>query len=80
MILNNDQSGSTTTATGGTNGLRGLNSYGGANSSYTGGTISTAAFGSSGTASTDGLHSLATYDQITTNAAGTANNVTYLFD
>jgi len=77
MILNNDQSGSTTTATGGTNGLRGLNSYGGANSSYTGGTISTAAFGSSGTASTDGLHSLATYDQITTNAAGTANNVTY---
>lgn len=51
MILNDDQSGSTTTATGGTNGLRGLNSYPSA---------STAAFGSSGTAITNGLHSIAT--------------------
>jgi HK97 family phage major capsid protein len=77
MILNNDQSGSTTTAYGATNGLRGLNQYGGANGSYTGGTISTASFGSSGTASTDGLHNIATYDQITTNGFGTANNVKF---
>jgi HK97 family phage major capsid protein len=77
MILNNDQSGSTTTAYGATNGLRGLNQYAGNNSTYTGGTISTAAFGNSGTASTDGLHSIATYDQITTNGFGTANNVQY---
>lgn len=77
MILNNDQSGSTTTAYGATNGLRGLNSYPGSNSSYTGGTISTAAFGSSGTASTDGLHSIATYDQLTTNGFAATNNVTY---
>lgn len=77
MILNNDQSGSTTTAYGATSGLRGLNSYPGSNATYTGGTISTAAFGSSGTASTDGLHSLATYDQTTTNGFGSANNVTF---
>jgi len=77
MILNNDQSGSTTTAYGATNGLRGLNQYPGANATYTGGTISTAAFGNSGTASTDGLHSIATYDQITTNGFGTANNVVF---
>ncbi|CAB4187196.1 COG4653 Predicted phage phi-C31 gp36 major capsid-like protein [uncultured Caudovirales phage] len=77
MIINNDQSGSTTTSTGGTSGLRGLNSYPGSNSSYTGGTISTAAFGSSGTATSDGLHSLATYDQITTNGFASANNVTF---
>jgi hypothetical protein len=77
MIQNNDQ-GSTSLPYGGSNGIRGLNQYGGANSSYTGGTISTAAFGSSGTASTNGLHSIATYDQITTNGdtAG-ANNVTF---
>ena len=78
MILNNDQSGSTTTAYGATNGLRGLNQYGGANGSYTGGTISTAAFGSSGYASTDGLHSIATYDQTTTNGFGAVNNVKYI--
>ena len=77
MILNNDQSGSTTTAYGATNGLRGLNSYPGSNGSYTGGTISTAAFGSSGTASTDGLHSIATYDQLTSNGFAATNNVTY---
>jgi HK97 family phage major capsid protein len=77
MIVNDDQSGSTTTATGGTNGLRGLNSYGGANSSYAGGTISTAAFGDSGTAATDGLHDIATYDQLTTNGFAAVNNVTF---
>jgi len=77
MIVNNDQAGSTTTATGATDGLRGLDSYPGANASYTGGTISTAAFGSSGTANSDGMHSLATYDQLTTNAAGSVNNVSF---
>lgn len=72
MIQNNDQSAGTY---GGTNGLRGLDQYGGANATYTGGTISTAAFGTSGTGSTSGLHSLATYDQLTTNAntVGAAN-------
>jgi hypothetical protein len=77
MILNDSAAGSTTTDYGGTNGLRGLNYYPGANGSYTGGTISTAAFGTSGTASTDGLHSIATYDQLTSNGNGTVNNVTY---
>jgi len=77
MILNDDQAGSTTTAYGGTNGLRGLNYYPGSNATYAGGTISTAAFGSSGTASSDGLHDIATYDQTTTNGNGSANNVTF---
>jgi HK97 family phage major capsid protein len=77
MILNDDQAGSTTTATGGTNGLRGLNSYAGNNASYAGGTISTAAFGTSGYASTDGLSSIATYDQITTNGGTATNNITF---
>jgi HK97 family phage major capsid protein len=54
MIANNDQSGTTTTTTGGTNGLRGLNSYTSA---------STAAYGSSGYAITDGIHSIATVSQ-----------------
>jgi hypothetical protein len=77
MVANNDQ-GATTLPYGGSNGLRGLNQYGGANSSYTGGTISTAAFGTTGTGSSSGLHSIATYDQLTTNAASvTAANVTY---
>ena len=77
MIQNNDQ-GATSLPYGGSNGLRGLNQYAGANSSFTGGTTSAAAFGTSGTGSTSGLHSLATYDQATTNAASvTANNVTY---
>lgn len=76
MIQNNDQ-GSTSLPYGGSNGLRGLNQYPGANSTYTGGTTSTPAFGTSGTGSTSGLHSLATYDQLTTNGYGTANNVTY---
>ena len=77
MVANNDQ-GATSLPYGGSNGLRGLNQYGGANSSYTGGTISTAAFGTTGTGSSSGLHSIATYDQLTTNAASvTAANVTY---
>jgi len=50
--LNNDQAGSTTTSTGGTDGLRGLNSYPGAAGAA-------AAFGSSGTAITNGLHTIA---------------------
>jgi predicted phage gp36 major capsid-like protein len=79
MISNNDQSGSgTTVATGGADGLRGLDQYAGANSTYTGGTTSTAAFGSSGTGSATGLHSLATYDQLTTNGNTVgANNIVY---
>lgn len=51
MALNDDQAGSTTTTTGGTEGLRGLDSYT---------TASTSAFGSSGTAMTNGIHSIAT--------------------
>lgn len=79
MISNNDQSGDgTTVATGGADGLRGLDQYAGANATYTGGTTSTAAFGTSGTGSTSGLHSLATYDQLTTNGNTVgASNITY---
>ena len=78
MITNNDQTGTgSTVTTGGADGLRGLDQYGGANATYTGGTTSVSAFGSSGTGSTSGLHSLATYDQLTTNGFGTANNVTF---
>jgi len=51
MATNDDQSGSTTTTTGATYGLRGLDSY-------TSG--STAAYGTSGTAITNGIHTLAT--------------------
>jgi hypothetical protein len=77
MIQNNDQ-GATSLPYGGSNGLRGLDQYAGANSTYAGGTCSTAAFGTSGTGSTSGLHSLATYDQLTTNANTVgANNITY---
>lgn len=76
MIQNNDQ-GLTSLPYGGSNGLRGLNQYPGANASYTGGTTSEADYGSSGTGSTSGLHDIATYDQLTTNGFGTANNVTY---
>jgi HK97 family phage major capsid protein len=51
MVINNDQSGSSTTSTGATNGLRGLDSYPvGAVSSY----------GTSGTSITNGLHEIAT--------------------
>lgn len=77
MISNDDQAGSTTTATGGTSGLRGLNYYPGANASYSPGEISTALIGTSGTAASDGLHDIATYDQIVTNDDGAANNVSF---
>ena len=79
MIQNNDQAAqSGTNPYGGTNGLRGLDQYAGANATYAGGTSSTAAFGTSGTGSTTGLHSLATYDQLTTNANTVgANNIAY---
>jgi HK97 family phage major capsid protein len=79
MIQNNDQSGTgTTVSTGGADGLRGLDQYGGANATYTGGKVSTASFGSSGTGSTSGLHNLATYDQLTSNVnTVAANSVTY---
>jgi HK97 family phage major capsid protein len=50
--LNNDQAGSTTTSTGATDGLRGLNSYPGAAGAA-------AAFGTSGTAITNGRHTIA---------------------
>jgi hypothetical protein len=79
MIANNDQTGTgADTATGGADGLRGLDQYGGANATYTGGTTSVASYGTSGTGSTSGLHNLATYDQLTsnTNVVGAAN-VTY---
>ena len=61
MIQNNDQ-GATTLPYGGSNGLRGLDQYAGANATYAGGTTSTPSFGTSGTGSTSGLHSLATYE------------------
>jgi len=79
MIQNNDQAAqSGTNPYGGTNGLRGLDQYAGANSTYTGGTTSAAAFGTSGTGSTSGLHSLATYDQLTSNVNTVgANAITY---
>lgn len=78
MIQNNDQ-GSTSLPYGGSNGVRGLDQYAGANATYTGGTCTTAAFGSSGTGSTSGLHSLATYDQLTTNGNTVgANNISYV--
>jgi HK97 family phage major capsid protein len=50
MMLNNDQSGTTTTLYGGTSGLRGLNSYPGSTSA--------AAFGTSGSAITNGIHTV----------------------
>lgn len=51
MAVNNDQSGSTTTSTGATNGLRGLGSYA---------TGSSASYGTSGTAMTNGIHTIKT--------------------
>lgn len=79
MIRNNDQSGDgDTNPYGGTDGVRGLDQYPGGNVTYTGGTTSAAAFGSTGTGSSSGLHDLATYDQLTTNGNTVgANNVTY---
>lgn len=79
MVQNNDQAAqSGTNPYGGTNGLRGLDQYAGAAATYAGGAFTTAAFGTSGTGSTSGLHSLATYDQITTNGNTVgANNIQY---
>jgi len=75
MVLNNDQGVDTTY--GGSNGLRGLNQYGYA-STYAGGTVHAASYGSSGVATTDGLSTITTYDQITTNGTSTSvNNITY---
>ena len=62
MMLNNDQSGSTTTSYGGTSGLRGLNSY-------TSG--SAAAFGSNGSAITNGIHT------VLTNSSATGGAISY---
>ena len=79
MVQNNDQAAqSASNPYGGTNGLRGLDQYAGSNATYTGGTSSTAAFGTSGTGSTTGLHSLATYDQLTSNVNTVGlNNIAY---
>lgn len=75
MIQNSDQTSGTY---GGTDGLRGLDQYAGAAATYAGGSVTTAAFGTTGTGSTSGLHSLATYDQLTTNANTVgAGNITY---
>ena len=75
MVQNNDQTSGTY---GGTDGLRGLDQYAGAAATYAGGSVTTAAFGTSGTGSTSGLHSLATYDQLTTNGNTVgAGNITY---
>ena len=65
MVLNNDQAGSTTTVNGGTSGLRGLNMYTSATAS---------AYGTSGTAITNGIHSIATYTQAA--AAVTYSDIT----
>lgn len=54
MAVNSDQAGSTTTATGATSGLRGLDMYASG---------STAAYGTSGTSITSGIHTLATVAQ-----------------
>jgi hypothetical protein len=78
MILNNDQSGDgESNPYGGQDGVRGLDQYGGANASYSGGITSLASFGTSGTGASTGLHNLATYDQLTTNGGGSPNLVTF---
>ena len=80
MIQNNDQTAvdGANTPYGGSDGLRGLNQYAGAAGTYAGGQTTTAAFGTTGTGSSSGLHSLATYDQLIpngSNAAGAGNGV-----
>jgi HK97 family phage major capsid protein len=57
MMFNNDQSGSTTANYGATSGVRGLNSYAGSTSA--------AAFGSSGSAITNGVHTMLQVAQAT---------------
>lgn len=64
MAVNDDQSGSTTTSTGATSGLRGLDSYADGAS---------AAYGTSGTGITNGVHTLATVAQ--TSGGVTYNNI-----
>ncbi len=61
MAINSDQAGSTTVTTGATSGLRGLDMYASG---------STAAYGTSGTSITSGIHTLATVAQ-------TSGGVTY---
>ena len=88
MIQNNDQVAvdGANTPYGGSDGLRGLNQYAGAAGTYAGGQTTTAAFGTTGTGSSSGLHSLATYDQLIPNGSNNAgagngvglfNNVSY---
>jgi len=55
MMFNNDQAGSTTVNYGATSGLRGLNSYAGSTSA--------ASFGTSGSAITNGLHTMLQVEQ-----------------
>lgn len=62
MMFNNDQTGTTTTAYGGTSGLRGLNSYPGSTSA--------AAFGSNGSAITNGIHTVLQVAQASASAVG----------
>ena len=57
MAVNSDQSGSTTTTTGATSGLRGLDMYADG--------ASVSAFGTSGTAITNGIHSISTQSATT---------------
>ena len=64
MATNDDQSGSSTTSTGATSGLRGLDSYASGSAS---------AFGTSGTAITNGIHTIATVAQ--TSGGVTYNNI-----
>lgn len=60
MMFNNDQAGTTTTAYGGTSGLRGLNSYPGSTSA--------AAFGSNGSGITNGIHTVYEVTQASSSA------------
>jgi HK97 family phage major capsid protein len=60
MMFNNDQSGSTTVNYGATSGLRGLNSYAGSTSA--------ASFGTSGSAITNGLHTVLQVSQASATA------------
>jgi len=60
MMFNNDQAGSTTVNYGATSGLRGLNSYAGSTSS--------ASFGTSGSAITNGLHTVLQVQQASATA------------
>lgn len=60
MMYNDDQTGTSTSAYGGTSGLRGLNSYGGSTSA--------AAFGSNGSAITDGIHTVLQVSQASASA------------